>query len=276
MPSSLLRAANPSRIPGEPGVWFLFRGGELLLKEGAPVQGSAQELGRLEPTLVLHLGQLEGTPIFAAELPPEAGLEGLTSVGLRAAFSLGEPLYGLAGYAQQALYWARTSAFCGTCGHANGPVGRDLARTCPNCGQTAYPRVSPAVLVLIHHEDRVLLAQKPGWGKRYSIIAGFVDPQESLEECVRRETREEVGLEVGEIRYLASQPWPFPHQLMVAFSAKWVGGALKLEEEELQDARWFRWDELPELPPPISLSRQVIDGWAKRQRERWGARASGG
>lgn len=263
MSPSLLRAAEPTQIPRAPGLWFIFKAGELLLNDATVIRGTAEVLGGLEPTYLLHLGSFENTPVFAAEIPADAGLEDTKPVSLHAAIPLlGDPLYSLAGYAGQALYWARTSAFCGTCGHANGPIRRDLARTCPSCGHVAYPRVSPAVLVLIHDGDRILLAQKPGWGKRYSIIAGFVDPQESLEECVLRETREEVGLEVSDVEYLASQPWPFPHQLMVAFSARFVGGALRLEEEELEDARWFRYDALPELPPPISLSRRVIDQWA--------------
>lgn len=268
MSPSLLRAPEPTQIPDQTGLWFVFRAGELLLRDDSPLRGTKEVLGGLEPTFLLHLGSFEDTPIFAAEIGADAGLEGVKPVSLRAAISLlGDPLYGLAGYAAQALYWARTSAFCGTCGHANGPVRRDLARTCPNCEHVAYPRVSPAVLVVIHDGDRILLARKPGWGRRYSIIAGFVDPQESLEECVVRETREEVGLEVSEVEYIASQPWPFPHQLMVAFSAKYAGGTITPEEDELEDARWFRFDALPELPPPISLSRRVIDAWADSRRE---------
>lgn len=240
-----------------------------MLRDDSPLQGTPEVLGGLEATYLLHLGSFEGTPVFAAEIPADAGLENTKPTNLRAAISLlGDPLYGLAGYASQALYWARTSAFCGVCGHAGGPIRRDLARTCPNCGHAAYPRVSPAVLVVIHDGDKILLARKPGWGKRYSIIAGFVDPQESLEECVVRETREEVGLEVSEVEYIASQPWPFPHQLMVAFSAKFVGGTIHPEEDELEDARWFHFNELPELPPPISLSRRVIDEWADARREK--------
>jgi len=269
MTSSLLRAAEPTQIPDLPGLWFVFKAGELWLKDDLPLRGTAEVLDGLEPTFLLHLGSFENTPILACELSPDTALpEAWKAVSLRAAISLlSDPLYGVAGYASQALYWARTSAFCGTCGHTNGPLRQDLARTCPNCGHVAYPRVSPAVLVVIHDGDQILLAKKPGWGKRYSIIAGFVDPQESLEECVHRETLEEVGLEVAEVQYLASQPWPFPHQLMVAFSAKFVGGTIRLEEDELEDAQWFHFSQMPELPPPISLSRQVIEAWVASRKE---------
>ena len=125
-----------------------------------------------------------------------------------------------------------------------------------------YPLVTPAVLVLIEDDDRrTLLAQKDGWGNRFSVIAGFVEPGESLEQCCVREALEEVGVTVSDVRYVGSQPWPFPHQLMVAFRVRWVSGAIKRDQVELSDARWFSLDELPELPPPIALSRTLIQHW---------------
>jgi NAD+ diphosphatase len=125
-----------------------------------------------------------------------------------------------------------------------------------------YPLVTPAVLVLIEDEDRrTLLAQKDGWGNRYSVIAGFVEPGESLEQCCVREALEEVGVTVSDVRYVGSQQWPFPHQLMVAFRVRWVSGAIKRDQVELADARWFSLDALPELPPRIALSRTLIQHW---------------
>lgn len=261
MPSRFLHSPNPSSPPQSPGLFFVFKNDELLLNAGQIPHGTAQSLGLEVP--YIHIGILDQQDCFAAELPSDSPVpEGWQAQSIRSLFAFfDEATVGVIGYAAQIIYWQRTSRFCGVCGSPRGPLGRDMARTCTGCGHTSYPRVSPAVLVLIHDGDKILLAQKPGWGKRYSIIAGFVDPNESLEDCVRRETQEEVGLEVDSLHYLGSQPWPFPHQLMVAFSARYVGGKIKLEEDELSDAQWFSPDNLPELPPPISLSRQVIDAW---------------
>jgi NAD+ diphosphatase len=143
-----------------------------------------------------------------------------------------------------------------------GPMEREWARLCPNCGHQRYPQVSPAVLALVHDGgDRILLAHKPGWGDRYSILAGFTLPGESLEECVYREVEEEVGIEVTDLVYQGSQPWPFPQQLMIGFIARYTRGEIRLDEEELDHAAWFDVHELPSLPPPLSLSRQIIDAW---------------
>jgi NAD+ diphosphatase len=121
---------------------------------------------------------------------------------------------------------------------------------------------------LIHDGwDRILLARKPGWGKRYSILAGFVEPGETLEECCYREALEEAGVVTTDFEYAGSQPWPFPHQLMVGFSCLWQSGEIKIDETELEHADWFHASDLPELPPPLSLSRQIIDRWvASRHR----------
>jgi NAD+ diphosphatase len=124
-----------------------------------------------------------------------------------------------------------------------------------------YPHVSPCVIVLIHDGEHILLTHKPGWGPMHSIVAGFVEPGESLEECLVREVREEVGAEVDEVRYFHSQPWPFPHQLMIGFFARYIGGEIRPDPSELDVARWFHVDELPAIPPPLSIARRMIDAW---------------
>ena len=163
--------------------------------------------------------------------------------------------------AVQRLEFRDATQYCSRCARPMEALS-DTGCKCPGCGHTAYPHVTPAVLVLIEDsERRTLLAQKDGWGNRYSVIAGFVEPGESLEQCCIREALEEVGVTVSDVRYVGSQPWPFPHQLMVAFRVRWVSGSIACDTNELSDARWFGVDELPELPPPIALSRMLIQHW---------------
>ena len=139
---------------------------------------------------------------------------------------------------------------------------------CPVDGNTAYPRLSPAVIVLIERDDgRALLGRSGRWDTpMYSTLAGFVEPGESLEETVHREIREEVGVEVTDIRYFSSQPWPFPNSLMLGFTAQWASGEIKVDGVEIADAQWFTHDELPMIPPKLSIARRLIDDWVDRQR----------
>lgn len=163
--------------------------------------------------------------------------------------------------AVQRIEFRDSTRYCSRCASIMEALS-DTGAKCPICGFSAYPQVTPAVLVLIEDDNRrTLLAQKEGWGKRYSVIAGFVEPGESLEQCCIREALEEVGVTVSDVRYVGSQPWPFPHQLMVAFRVRWVSGAIACDHDELADARWFDIDGLPELPPPIALSRMLIQHW---------------
>jgi len=148
-----------------------------------------------------------------------------------------------------------------------GDLGAEWSRKCTVCGHERYPQVCPALLILVHDGgDGILMAHKPGWGERYSIFAGFVLPGESLEECVHREVDEEAGVLVGDLEYSGSQPWPFPHQLMIGFRAKYLSGDIRIDQLELDDARWFRTDTMPALPGPLSLSRQMIEAWLAERR----------
>ena len=217
----------------------------------------------------LYSGLLDGVPCVAyrlsdgAELPPNS-----QTVGLRGLYGLlGDDEYTLAGYALQLLHFHETYRHCSRCGTLTHNLPGSWGQECPQCGHSVYPPVSPAVLALVHDGgDRILLAQKAGWGKRYSILAGFVEPGESMEGCVVREVFEEAGVRVVSPTYHGSQPWPFPHQVMVGFTARWVSGEIVIDETELSHAAWFRWDALPELPPPLSLSRQLIDAWVAERR----------
>jgi NAD+ diphosphatase len=159
--------------------------------------------------------------------------------------------------------WKGQTRFCGKCGSPNGDAPDEFARLCPACGKREYPRLSPAVIVLVTDEaDRILLAHNQKFKNRmYSLLAGFVEMGESLESAIYREIQEEVGILVREPRYVASQPWPFPDSLMIGFRAKAAGGPLYPDGKEILDAQWFSRDALPEIPGQGSLSRFLIDQW---------------
>ncbi len=270
--AELVRAYPPARPDPGPALWLPFLNGELLARsEGGPARlhrGDRESVAMLGLSDPIYLGTLGGVPCLAAEADPDADVPaGWAATSLRALFGqVSEAEYTLAGYASQMLYWRRTSGFCPVCGRRAEDREGDWGRFCPHCGHVAYPHISPATLILIHDGPHLLLAQKPGWGTRYSILAGFVEPNESLEDCVRRETREEAGLEITDLAYAGSQPWPYPHQLMVGFTARYAGGEIVIDEAELERAAWFDVGSLPDLPPPLSLSRQMIDAWVAGQK----------
>lgn len=260
--------------PPHDALWFVFQDQNLVVRrvEGgralALPTGAEEVLVKGGATPPMVLGSLGGRACVACALPPDARLpEGYTSVGLRALFgALDAASYDVAGYAAQMVYWQRSSGFCALCGGATEAVAREWSKRCAGCGHVAYPRVSPCVIVLIHDGDRALLTHKPGWGPMYSLVAGFVEPGESLEDCLVREVLEEVGASVDDLRYFGSQPWPFPHQLMVGYFARYRGGELRLDTSELDAAAWFHVDALPPLPGPLSIARQLIDAWITERR----------
>ncbi len=221
----------------------------------------------LHPETLLYLGTLDDRPYVTCEVDQEFPLPpGWQELTPRAGLGqLDDQVSTLVGYASQLLLWQRTSRYCPVCAHSTEPIADTWGKHCPNCGYQRYPTVTPAILVLVHDGERMLLAHKPGWGKRYSLIAGFVEPGESLEGCVMREVYEEVGVAITDIAYVGSQPWPFPHQVMVGYTARYVSGAIRLDERELDGAAWFRPDALPELPPPHSLAHHIIMTWVTAQ-----------
>ena len=208
---------------------------------------------------------------YAAEIAPDASIPSpVVADGLRQLYPLlGEQGFKLAGAAVQLVEWGRTHRFCGRCGARMEMAVGERAMKCPACGLASYPRLSPAVITAVVRRDgdqpRILLARNHRFpAGRYSVIAGFVEPGESLEECVQREVTEEVGVQVTNLRYFGSQPWPFPHSLMVGFTADYAGGEIALEEAEIADAQWFTADNLPQLPPKMSIARQLIDWFVER------------
>jgi NAD+ diphosphatase len=256
-----------------PALWFLFLGNDLLVREQddggiAVFQGLEEDIAFLHPHSILYFGTLREVPCIACRVEATTEIPaGWRAVNMRTIFGqLDELTYGLAGYALHLLYWEDHSRFCPACGTPLESIPGGWGRSCPNKDYQGYPSVTPAVLVLIHDSDRILLTHKPGWGARRSIIAGFVEPGETLEQCVRREVFEEVGVEIDTITYAGSQPWPFPDQLMVGFTAHYAGGVVQPDQQELDEATWFTFATLPHLPAPSSLAHHMITGWAESRR----------
>ena len=262
-----VRAYPPAAPPAGSAHYLPFIGGRLVTRSDftLPSRPPLPLTDAIQAT-ALFIGTLDGIPCIAYRLPTDTAVSAEFRVtGLRELYGqLGDDEYAVAGYAVQLLNWRDSYRFCSRCGKPAESVPGGWGMACPECGTTAYPPVTPAVLALIHDgADRVLLAAKPGWGKRFSIIAGFVEPGESLEGCAVRECQEEVGVHVRDAEYWGSQPWPFPHQLMVGFVTQHVWGDIEIDETELSEAAWFRYDALPELPPALSLSRRIIDAWVE-------------
>ncbi len=209
----------------------------------------------------LYVGELAGQPCYALEVERFPEVAGGEPTSLRAVFALAGPeVFSLAGRAVQLLDWRKHHRFCGQCGTPTQMKEGEFGMACPSCGLIVYPRISPAVMVLVHDGDKLLLARSPRFKAGvFSALAGFVEPGETLEQCAAREVREEVGVEIANLRYFASQPWPFPNSLMVAFFADYAGGDIVPEPGEIEAAGWYSPDDLPLLPEPISISRQLID-----------------
>jgi NAD+ diphosphatase len=192
--------------------------------------------------------------------------EGFRLDGLRVAYhSLPTVDYRTAGTARQKVEWYRTHRFCSRCGSPNEASPSGEAMVCTACAQMHFPRVAPAVIVLVQRGPEALLGRSPHFTEGvYSTLAGFVEAGESLEECVHREIREEVGVAVTNLRYFGSQPHPFPNSLMVGFVADWAEGEIRIDPDEIEDARWFRHDALPDLPHPMSIARALIEDFVAR------------
>jgi NAD+ diphosphatase len=215
------------------------------------------------PLRRLYLGTLGGRGCYAFEYAAETPAPpGLKWQGLRGLYTrLEDSRFALAGRALQFVDWDRTHQFCGRCGTPTRHRSGERARECPACALIVYPRIAPAVMCLIRRGREILLARSPRFAPgMYSALAGFVEPGESLEQCLAREVLEETGVRIADARYFASQPWPFPHSLMIAFVADYAGGEITPEPGEIEDAQWFDIDALPKLPNRISIARRLIDG----------------
>jgi NAD+ diphosphatase len=254
-------------LAADPSSRAIVASSDAVLVEGSRL--ARVPLAGLDEPLLL-LGVQDGAALFAADGTGRDDLAGLRDVAAELAQDEG----GLLAYATALLNWHRRHGFCSVCGTASEVREAGLVRVCPACGSEHHPRTDPVVIMLVVDGDRVLLGRQPSWPPgRYSALAGFVEPGESLEDAVAREVFEESGVEVTGARYVSSQPWPFPSSLMLGFEATYVGGEPVAADGELEDARWFTRAELVDaaaergeflLPPPLAIARRLIDGWLAR------------
>lgn len=269
-----LPAVDPPVSAGvdtEPARWFVCRPGEILVSTADPAtlpSGADPESLGLAALRRQYLGTYDGQPCWSIDPDPDVPLpECFSYLGLRALYGqIPDDLFAVAGRALQVVEWDATHRFCGRCATPTHPVPGERARRCPACRLVSYPRLSPAVIVLVERDGHALLAQGANFTNgMFSTLAGFVEPGETLEEAVAREIHEEVGIHVTEIAYFGSQPWPFPHSLMIGFTARYQHGEITPDPKEIAAAAWFPPDALPPVTPSkLSIARRLIDDFVDR------------
>ncbi len=253
---------------------FLFKQNELLVRKikeqyNVPTNGSADYSKYLYSNMH-YIGNIDKQSCYTAKYIQGQELkDDMEFLTLRQLFGqMDESILQAAFRAIQIVAWDDTHKFCGVCAAPTEKKSNEHAKVCPNCGHIAYPRLSPAVIVAVTKGDKLLLASNKNFtSTMYSVLAGFVEAGESLEECVKREIKEEVSIEVKNIKYFGSQSWPFPNSFMIGFTAEYESGEIKVDENELSDARWFSVKELPNIPGSISISRKLIDWYVQKYKE---------
>jgi NAD+ diphosphatase len=258
-------SVKPRSHSEDKSYWFIFKAENMLISPKSrlkiPFHNDLDEIG-IVPLMKHYMGTLDDHPCYVVEVDPEAEqYDGMEFMNLRATYdTLDEDIYLLAGRAVQIMNWDKNHRFCGKCGTETRTLEDENAKVCPECGFTCFTRISPAVITAIIKNDKILMAKHSyGLKNRYTLIAGFLEAGETLEEAVKREVMEEVGLEVKDLEYFGSQPWPYPNSLMVGFTAKYAGGEIKVDGEEIVDAKWFDATEVSTFPSKISIASELVD-----------------
>jgi NAD+ diphosphatase len=273
MSDKFLSSLAPSELPVPEAWWFIFSDHRLFVITSGdnlaiPVAKDLAEFGFavVDP---LYIGTFQGRACYAvapdanAQICAEAGFEDLRMLFGR----IDDGLYETALTAVHLHEWDKNCRFCSACSSAMKPRTDVRAKECTQCGRLEFPRISPAIIVLIEKAGTILLARSPRFKDAFfSILAGFVEPGESLEEAVRREVMEEAGITVKNIRYFGSQPWPFPDSLMIGFTAEYDSGEIRIDHEEIVEADWYTADNLPKIPGKLSIAGQMIDWFVEKNK----------
>ncbi len=252
------------------GYWFVFCSNKLLIlnkESGAkiPVYNELTGLGQVL-TAPLYLGKFYGQPAYCIGIDDNTQApSGMSFVDLRSTFGvLDEDSFLLASKAVQVVAWEQTHRFCGKCGSLTQDLSGERAKVCPKCGFISYPRICPAVITAVFKDNKILLAHARSFkGDIHSLIAGFVEAGETLEEAVEREIMEEIGIKVKNVEYWGSQPWPYPNSLMLGFTAEYESGEINVDGVEISHADWYDVENLPELPSKVSIARKIIDWYSQ-------------
>ncbi|HUH65933.1 MAG TPA: NAD(+) diphosphatase [Syntrophales bacterium] len=272
MDNRFIPAIEPPREKIERAMWFVFMADKLLVSEEGEEVSIPRFIKPADIGLGLirewYLGTFDGLHCYCAEISEDTAIPAGTALrGLRYLYGrLEGALHGVAMKAVHIIEWDRTTRYCGYCGMETVRARGMVAKECPCCELLSFPRISPAIIVLVERDNKVLLARvKRFTSELYSVLAGFVEPGETLEEAVQREIKEEVGITVKNIHYFGSQPWPFPDSLMIGFTADYESGEIVIDETEVADAGWFEPERLPTIPGKISIARQLIDWFVEEK-----------
>ena len=269
---SLISTAEPPQVQQEPAFWFIVYEDKLVVEDKnrsprIPIYQNLMGFG-LQFNHQRHIGVYKGKDCYVVELHKRSLLpDTLKPIGLRKLFGqLDDDLFTIAGRATQILYWDITHRFCGRCGSKMHDKPQELAKECSKCELICYPRISPAVIMAVRRDHEILLARSAHHRKgMYTTLAGFVEPGETLEDAVIREVKEEVNIKVRDISYFASQPWPFPHSLMIGFTAQFAAGKIHPDSSEIEDAQWFSANNLPDIPSRMTIARSLIDDFLMKK-----------
>ena len=261
------------RPPSKPTVqqfWLVYRGRQIAIDPDRGIAPGPDRESDVDTESIHYLGRHEGWDVFAADVAPHAGPP--PGLEFRELFSLygkmSDSIQKLTGRAIQVLEWDRTHRFCGACGSRTETAERERARVCPSCRLQFFPRVAPSMIVAVERDHQILLARSPRFPPGvWSVLAGFVEPGESVEDTIHREVFEEAGVQVRDIHYFGSQPWPHPHSLMLGYQARYAGGEITIDGQEIVEAGWVRADEMPGLcRGDFSIAQWMIRDFLGRQR----------
>ncbi|MCP4673658.1 MAG: NAD(+) diphosphatase [Desulfobacula sp.] len=266
------RAVVPPKAGKAMAYFFIYCDNLIFIYEGEEQQAlipilKMDEAVNLKLEDICFLGRMGDRDCYSSHASSLNRKTGLKPINIRALYGkIDFPFWKVAGYARQIHDWNLNFKYCGRCGRKTERKNDEHVRVCSNCSLMSYPRISPATIIAVVKENQILLARGVNFPnkKMFSVLAGFVEPDETLEECVKREVFEETGIIVKNIQYLKSQPWPFPDSLMIGFTAEYKSGEIVIDKNEIKEASWFSPANLPLVPDKYTIARELIDWFVER------------